>query len=161
MSYFGKAILSVLEHEGGYTHNPNDPGGETNFGICKRSYPDLDIKYLTKDEAIEIYKRDYWRGYYDKFNDYRVAAKVFDMSVNMGHKRSHKLLQRSLDLVEDGVIGEQTLKAANSQNGSVVVQGICKAQQQFYDMLIKSNPALATFKKGWSRRAAWIPDGIA
>ena len=48
---FDEIIEVVLHHEGGYVNDPKDPGGETNFGIAKRSHPDVDIKNLTKDGA--------------------------------------------------------------------------------------------------------------
>jgi lysozyme family protein len=49
-----KEIIEItLHHEGGYVHDPKDLGGETNFGIAKRWYPDLDIKNLTEEEAAE------------------------------------------------------------------------------------------------------------
>ena len=51
---FEEAVKSVLKHEGGYVNDPKDPGGETNFGISKRAFPDLDIKNLTEEDAIEI-----------------------------------------------------------------------------------------------------------
>ena len=57
---FQRCILFVLDQEGGYVNDPRDPGGETNFGISKRSYPDVDIRALTKPQAIEIYRKDYW-----------------------------------------------------------------------------------------------------
>ena len=53
---FDEIIEVVLHHEGGYVNDPDDPGGETNFGIAKRSHPDVDIANLTKDGAKEIYK---------------------------------------------------------------------------------------------------------
>ena len=34
---FDEIIEVVLHHEGGYVNDPKDPGGETNFGIAKRS----------------------------------------------------------------------------------------------------------------------------
>ncbi len=57
---FEKAMTFIFKWEGGYVNDGNDPGGETNFGISKRAYPNLDIKNLTKDEAKQIYYRDYW-----------------------------------------------------------------------------------------------------
>ncbi len=45
---FDEIIEVVLHHEGGYVNDPDDPGGETNFGIAKRSHPDVDIANLTK-----------------------------------------------------------------------------------------------------------------
>ena len=57
---FGPAIDFVLRWEGGYVNHPDDPGGETNFGISKRAHPDVDIAALTRAEAVEIYRREYW-----------------------------------------------------------------------------------------------------
>ena len=53
-------IENVIKHEGGYVNDPSDPGGETKYGISKKAYPKVDIKNLTLDDAIEIYKDDYW-----------------------------------------------------------------------------------------------------
>ena len=60
---FDEIIEVVLHHEGGYVNDPKDPGGETNYGISKRAYPDVDIKNLTEDGAKDIYRRDYWEKY--------------------------------------------------------------------------------------------------
>ena len=53
---FDDIIKDVLSKEGGYVNHPTDPGGQTNYGIAKRSHPDEDIKNLTKKRATEIYK---------------------------------------------------------------------------------------------------------
>ena len=60
LTSFDEIIEITLEHEGGYVHDPKDLGGETNFGIAGRFYPDVDIKNLTKEGAKDIYKKDYW-----------------------------------------------------------------------------------------------------
>ena len=59
LTHFDEIIEKVLEHEGKYSNDSDDLGGETNFGITKRFYPDIDIKNLTKEEAIDIYYKDY------------------------------------------------------------------------------------------------------
>ena len=59
LTSFDDIIEITLEHEGGYVHDPNDLGGETNFGIAGRFYPDVDIKNLTIEGAKEIYKTIY------------------------------------------------------------------------------------------------------
>ena len=81
---FETAVAIIFEHEGGYSHDPKDAGGETRYGISKRAYPNLDIKNLTKSEAREIYKRDYWNAIdADKLPEYlRLIA--FDCAVNQG-----------------------------------------------------------------------------
>lgn len=57
---FERAFSCVLQNEGVYVNDPSDSGGETKYGISKRSYPNLDIKNLTLEEAKKIYFCDYW-----------------------------------------------------------------------------------------------------
>lgn len=52
-------ITRTFSHEGGYSNNKDDPGGETNFWISRRQYPNLNIKELTIEEATQIYINDY------------------------------------------------------------------------------------------------------
>lgn len=118
---FNKAVEKLLELEGGYVNDPADPGGETRFGISKRSYPDLDIANLSRDEAIEIYHRDWWEKYgYGRIEYDRLAEKVFDLSVNMGPRKAHGFLQVAVILSggekihADGIIGPKTIAAVNS-----------------------------------------------
>ena len=95
-----KAIDFVLKWEGGYVHDPLDPGGETNFGISKKSYPDLDIKNLTKEQAVEIYKRDYWLATKCDTLPYPLDIIVFDTAVNMGRSRATILKDQTKSWVE-------------------------------------------------------------
>src|SRR5690606_26803467 len=82
---FRRAVEVVLAHEGSYVNDPADPGGETKFGISKRQYPDLDIASLTREQAVEIYRRDWWDKYgYGRLASPAIATKVFDLSVNVG-----------------------------------------------------------------------------
>ena len=117
---FNKAVEKLLELEGSYVNDPADPGGETKFGISKRSYPDLDIANLTRDEAIEIYRRDWWEKYgYGRIEYGPLAEKVFDLAVNMGPRKAHGFLQVAVilsggkNINADGIIGPKTLKAVN------------------------------------------------
>lgn len=101
-------------------NDPADPGGATNFGISQRYHPDLDIEHLTKDQAIEIYHVDWWLFFrYGEIANDEIAAKVFDLAVNMGPKNAHALLQRSVSrsggdwLDIDGELGDLTIRAVN------------------------------------------------
>ena len=82
MARFDMSIETILKHEGGYVNDPDDPGGETNFGISKRQYLKIDIASLTIEQAKMLYRQDYWK--YDEIISQPVATKVFDMAVNMG-----------------------------------------------------------------------------
>lgn len=157
MARFENAIDIVLKHEGGYVNNPADPGGETKYGISKRAYPALDIKNLTVKQAKEIYRRDYWR--YDRIRNQQVATKVFDMAVNMGPPRAHRLLQRALKhlgrkrLVVDGKFGPKTLRATTQVNPEDLVTELRALVAERYARLTLKNRSLSIFLKGWMRRA--------
>ena len=54
-------VKLTLDLEGNATYNdPDDPGGATKYGICKRYNPDVDVKNLTLKKAKEIYLKKYW-----------------------------------------------------------------------------------------------------
>ncbi len=60
---FDRLIVKVLEHEGGLSDHPDDPGGLTHWGISLRSYLHLGregIRNLAKETAADIYCRDWW-----------------------------------------------------------------------------------------------------
>jgi lysozyme family protein len=116
---FLSIVASTIKKEGGYVNDPTDRGGETKYGISKRSYPNLDIAGLSASDAMEIYFRDFWvKPGIKAISDDRVAAKIFDLAVNMGHVAAITILQRAANvfgfgLSEDGRIGERTLSAVN------------------------------------------------
>ena len=71
---FEKAFKYVIYNEGGYVNDPSDLGGETKYGISKRSYPNLDIKHLTLEQARKIYFCDYWlKGKFEQISDDTLA----------------------------------------------------------------------------------------
>lgn len=110
MADFTRAINFVLRHEGGYVNDPNDPGGETNFGISKRAHPEVDIANLTATKAAEIYKRDYWkrvRG--DDLPDCTALA-LLDWTVHSGD-HAVRAAQTRVGTLRDGILGPVTLAA--------------------------------------------------
>ena len=109
MNDFQKSIKFVLKAEGGYTNDPDDPGGETNYGIDKRSHPDVHIKELTLNEATDIYFTEYWVRFNCEQFLWPLNCVYFDCCVNTGQKQSNKFLQRAAGTEPDGVIGPKTL----------------------------------------------------
>jgi lysozyme family protein len=106
---FERAVNFVLEHEGGYVNDINDPGGETKYGISKRSYPDLDIRNLTIGHATHIYEKDFWVPMKCPALSDIMRLPVFDMAVNQGKRAASMCLQRSCNIKDDGIFGVQTL----------------------------------------------------
>lgn len=159
MADFGPAFDFLLPHEGGYVCDPEDLGGETRYGISKRSYPDVNLQCLTPAGAAAIYERDWWNRYpFAELCDQTVANKVFDMAVNMGTKEAFTLFQRAVcDCGEmvlcDGELGPVTLAAANRLDGVLLVEAIRREAAQFYLNLAAHKPSNAKFLKGWLVRA--------
>lgn len=147
---FDTAFDRLMGHEGGYIDNPADPGGETNWGISKRSYPDVDIKNLTRDQAKEIYRRDFWdRGQMDQF-DPAVAFQTFDFAVNSGIETAIRKLQAAAGVADDGHIGPVTVAAIKNRGVNDMIM-LLTAERIEYQAKLKNSD---TFWRGWMRRNA-------
>lgn len=150
MSNFQTLIERVLGHEGGYVNDPADPGGETKWGISKRSYPQLNIATLTRQEAISIYKKDFWDPLKaDRLHD-GVAYQLLDSAVNSGITQSIRFLQRALDVADDGVFGPRSLAASEKMSEGDQIMGFLAERIEFMTKL-KNWPAHG---RGWMRRIA-------
>ena len=160
MSTFDQAFDVLIGHEGGYVNNPKDPGGETKYGISKRSYPGLDIKSLTLAAAKAIYLRDYWQAGRCDVMPPSLALLHFDACVNNGVRQAAKFLQQALRVADDGAIGPKTLaalKAAVGRGSHDEVDALCAevlARRIFFQATL---PTWKTFGLGWSRRLAALP----
>jgi len=149
MTDFDKYFDRLIANEGGYVNHPTDPGGETNFGISKRSYPNLDIKNLTREQAKAIYLRDFWKaGKLDQLPS-SLAFQVFDAAVNHGASTAAKFLQKAVGVVADGNIGPATLAAVNSKSVPDLLMLFIAERLDFWRKL----PTWQTFGKGWAGRA--------
>lgn len=154
MSKFNTFIQRVLSHEGGYSNNPKDPGGETNWGITKRTavangYTGP-VRAMTRDQAIAIYRTAFWERYHaDKMPD-AVAYQFFDACVNHGHGNAARMLQRAAGVPDDGIIGEISLQAINTTPENDLLLRFNAERLAFYAKL----STFGTFGKGWIRRVA-------
>lgn len=154
---FAQSLSLVLQHEGGYVNHPRDPGGATNRGVTQTVYndwrvgsglPERGVRDITDAEVMAIYKKLYWDKVKGDELPVGVDYCVFDFAVNSGVSRSTRYLQRSLGVVEDGIIGPATLKAAQAAEADCLVDGVCNARLSFLKGLTPFN----TFGKGWTRR---------
>lgn len=145
------AIEVVLANEGGLSVDPSDPGGTTNFGISQRAYPDLDIKSLTRDAAIQIYLRDFWK--YDRLQSQPVATKVLDTCVNLGQTRGMALCQKAAGVKADGIYGALTEGAFNGSQESELLSEIRLRLISYYNNLVSARPELQKYLRGWLQRA--------
>lgn len=146
MDQLNKILSFVLPHEGGFVNNPNDPGGATNLGITQKVYdayrtglslPTQSVKAIQMEEAIAIYRNQYWDPSWEALG-LPLAACCMDTAVNMGPKRARYFLQQ-----------------CNGDYVNFLQQRIAK-----YSELIQANPKLEVFKNGWMNRVTdlrrWI-----
>jgi lysozyme family protein len=148
MTRFEKFIPIIFKNEGILSDNVNDSGGLTKYGISQKSYPNLDIRNLTKQQAEEIYKRDYYDVCrIDMIENELLALHVFDMAVNAGIGRSIRMLQRVILVNVDGVIGEQTINTVNAGNWA---NAFIQARINYYKQIATGRNLV--FLNGWLNR---------
>lgn len=145
---WNSAFNLLMEFEGGFVDNHNDKGGATKYGVSKKQYPNLDIENLTIEKAKEIYHRDYWDRYKCRFLPDYLSVALFDSVVNSNAKRMIKLLQKALGVTVDGIIGNETIGAANRLPAKKVLN-------DFLDLRLEYLMSLKDWKyfgKGWAAR---------
>lgn len=180
---FDQAVEIVLQHEGGFVNDKNDPGGATNWGISLRFVRGLDaalcdelgldidgdgdvdaddIRAMPRDKAIAVYRTQWWERYgYGRFWDIGVAIKMFDLAVNLGPRPAHRCLQRAVRavngkrLVEDGLLGPATLGAVNGIDPAGALRPAIRSEAAgLYRAIIASQPyRFGKYRAGWLRRA--------
>ena len=147
---FDEAFERLCGHEGGYVDHPDDPGGETNFGISKRAYPNEDIKGLTLFRAKQIYLRDYWGPAGCDTVPHTLKFDLFDMAVNSGVNKAVKTLQQVCGTDVDGILGPRTLLAISTMPTTRLVARFNGYRLEF----LASLSTWPTFGRGWARRIA-------
>jgi len=163
---FNKAIEHVLSSEGGFTNDPDDDGNwtgskkgkgilkGTKWGISAASYPTLDIFNLTREEAIVIYKRDFWDKYkIDQLPNY-IQLHFFDVCVNSGYSRAVRILQGALGITIDGDFGPATRKALPR----ITLWKYTEERADFYVSIVKSNPTKIKYLTGWILRVLSVTE---
>lgn len=170
----------IVRREGGFVNDPDDPGGATNHGVTIHTMRRLgldvtkdgkidtaDVRALDRDEAIAIYVKHYFEAPKLHLLPAPLHATVFDMQVNSG-ANAVRLLQRLLAAFgtavrDDGVIGVQTLRAAESALARApehLVDAYGIARRNYYYRIGDQRPASRKYarrrdggKGGWITRA--------
>jgi lysozyme family protein len=151
---FIKFFNRLMKYEGGYVNDPDDPGGETKFGISKRAFPDEDIANLSEGRAMQIYYEDYYKKVNaDKLPE-RIAWQVFDFGVNAGVARSARMVQRLVGAYPDGKIGPTTIALVNRYKEEFPLHILfMSARIRHYLDLTEKNIRNMKYLRGWLLRA--------
>jgi lysozyme family protein len=151
---FDHAFDLLLGHEGTYSRHPDDPGGETMWGITRKvalqeGYSG-DMHILPRDTAKGIYRRRYWDAIKADSLPADLRFSLFDAAVNSGITQAVKWLQRAVDVVDDGALGPLTIQAAQRANGLRTAVALNALRLDFMTSL----PTWGAFGRGWARRIA-------
>lgn len=151
---FDAAFDRLIGHEGGYSDHPDDPGGQTMWGITGRVARANgfkgDMRTLPRSTAKAIYKAAYWDSIKADQLPEPLRFDVFDAAVNSGTRQAIRWLQRVVGVGDDGVIGQMTLDAAARCNAYAAVAAFNGERLD----LMTSLPTWGQFGRGWARRVA-------
>lgn len=154
MSVFDTIFERLMLHEGGYVNHPNDPGGETMYGVTKRVAQAHgyfgDMRKLPKSLAKKITEKSYYNAVKGDQLDRLIAWQLTDAAYNHGPKQAVKFLQRAVGASADGLIGPRTLEAVAAMDKNDVVLLFNAERIDFYTGL----RGWVSFGKGWARRVA-------
>jgi len=167
-----RQINNIIDIEGGYVDHPNDPGGETKYGITKRIARKYGYKGDMKDLPVETAREIYYSQYiiepkFHLLTDPKIQYEAFEQGVNMGQHRAVRHLQKAYNAIHyqviqvDGIVGNQTLKAVNN---SIYSNDIFKAmnvlQGAYYIELTQNDNKYKSFIRGWLRHRVIIEEGL-
>lgn len=161
------AFAYLLVDEGGYTNDPNDSGGPTNWGITQGDYSRWlkrpasipEVRAMTKKVAEQIYSDYYWMPMgLDKIVDSKKATALFDVGVVCGIYQGQIMAQRACNsigagLVPDGHIGPLSIQAINQAAPSLFIRDMSSQVESRFRGIVANNPKDEVFLRGWVARA--------
>lgn len=157
---FDTALGIILKEEGGYADRKADRGGPTNFGITQTTYdawrlkngmPDRDVKDIRDDEVRLIYLM-FWNSANCPVMPWPLCLVHFDARVNHRPRSADLILQETLGVKCDGIIGPATLAAAAGCEATVTAMKHCDVREKFYYRIVELNRTQEIFLKGWLKR---------
>ncbi len=169
---FDDALQFVLQQEGGFVNNPNDPGGATNRGITQATYDryrsaqgvaPLAVSGIADGEVSDIYQTQYWtasRCMDIEQLDAGLALVVFDTAVNSGVGEASRILQRLLGVTADGQIGPQTLEALAGRDLKALTEDYLWARLALDAGIVRQRPQSRQFLLGWVSRVLALRERV-
>lgn len=145
-------LIFKLEGFDKVTDDEYDSGGLTKWGISQAAFPDTDIRNLTKQDAIELYYKHYWKPAKCGELPFPIALVVFDCAVNQGVGASVKLLQESVGSPPDGIVGPNTLRCVARMEPREVVVRLMTLRTKRYI----GTKGFDRFGRGWMARCIQV-----
>lgn len=160
-------INNTLEHEGGWSDNPNDPGGKTNHGITLATaqrylgpkFTADKLRVMSQNEARQFYRQYvFYANHINEMPD-KIWDVLFDMHVNHGSVNANRMLQKALvrlgqKVTIDGVYGTETRLAVRKVDPRLLREALITQRMVFYRDIVRAKPAQKVFIVGWINRCA-------
>lgn len=164
-------IAAVLAYEGGFTNDPDDHGGPTNFGITAadlgrwrklgRVATVEEVRSMTQADAEAIYKDWYIAAPgFGSIADGALKWIVVDSGVLHGTRTAARWLQQVLGVTPDGVLGAQTTAALAAADPGKLGRGILALRIRRYAAIVGKEPSQLRFLEGWVNRATSILERV-
>lgn len=112
-------------------------------------------EFLKEAEKF-IYEKQYLKFKIPELNSKGKKAFTFDFAFNSG--KAIKVIQEALGLKADNIIGKNTIQKINEMDEKEYIQKCCQARKDYLQSLIKKDPALKIFLKGWYTRVNFYLD---
>jgi lysozyme family protein len=173
MADFTSAFQLMIDHEGGYVNDPDDPGGETYKGVARKihskwggwtkvdmlkrqpGFPaNLDQDSELHEAISDFYRVTFWdRMKGDEIIDQEIANSIFDFGVNAGLGTSNALAQMVIGEKADGVIGPKSIASLNAFNPEHFLAAFTVAKIARYVSIVQKRPTSRKYIYGWVCRA--------
>jgi lysozyme family protein len=156
---FYYALTWHLKHEGLVANHPLDPGGFTYAGISQNAHTNWKgWEYLTKGKLIpeslivSFYDSLVWKPMMCDSMSPALAFYLFDTACLIGTPYATYLLQKTLNVTSDGIMGPLTLQAIRNHDVQSLLPKLHTARITFHRKVVQKYPNLNVFYKGWIRR---------
>ena len=145
-------VEGIIKREGGHTNDPQDRGGETIFGISKKSNPEAwKNGPPTKEQAIEIYTRKYIKPF-KGLEGSNCFEQAVDFGVTSGPTLVIRKIQEIVGAEVDGVIGGETLTKVSAFGKDLNLE-LAKARIKMIGRLVSKDISQVRFLNGWLNRS--------
>ena len=146
----------LIPNEGGYNNDKDDSGGETNMGISKNTYPNEDIKNLTRERANAIFYKNYYKWNGLNKLPYQIRGSVVDFGVVSNPLTAIKTTHRVLGIPEGNIIGTTTLdkfKSFTQKDYELFLNQYRTEMMKYFYKVVRKEPKKKKFLQGWLNRA--------
>ena len=108
----------------------------------------------TQSQIYLAFKEKYWnKNRLSEIQNQNTANEIFISATNIGNKNAVKLAQKIVGVVEDGILGKNTVKALNNYDPVLFDIEFDKVEIKNYENIVRSNPNLSHNLRGWIVRS--------